>query len=93
MNSQKKKLETVFAKFKGIKMTKEMIKARVLDIYNMDEDELNEFGTKVSISDVDDKSKMFLYRAIEDRILQLREIRELQSSCVVMSEIKAGDLS
>ena len=74
-------------------MTKEMIKARVLDIYNMDEDELNEFGTKVSISDVDDKSKMFLYRAIEDRILQLREIRELQSSCVVMSEIKAGDLS
>ena len=74
-------------------MTKEMVKARVLDIYDMDEDELNEFGTKVSMSDVDDKSKMYLYRAIEDRILQLREKREMKGACVVMSEIKAGDLS
>ena len=74
-------------------MTKELLKAKAADIFEMNETELIEFGEIVSMSHIDDKSKMFLYRAIEYRQLQLRTEEEMHHASVVCSEIKAGDLS
>ena len=73
-------------------MTNEMIKAKAIDVFAMDEDELEDFGLVVDMSDVDAKAKMYLYKAIEDRTLQLREMRELQGASVVAGEVRMGEL-
>lgn len=48
-------------------MTKEMIKTKIEDVSEMDLHELEEFGRTVSMSDVNDKAKYFLYKAIDIR--------------------------
>ena len=73
-------------------MTKELLKAKAADIFEMNETELIEFGEEVSRSFLDDKSKMYLYRVIEDRQLQIRTADEMENACVVCSEIKEGEL-
>jgi len=73
-------------------MTEQLLKAKAADIFDMNETELIGFGEEVSQSFLDDKSKMFLYRAIEDRQLQIRTAEEMQGACVVCSEIEEEDL-
>jgi len=73
-------------------MTNEMIKAKAIDVFAMDEDELEDFGLVVDMSDVDANAKMYLYQAIEDRQLHLREMKEMAGSGVVASEVRAGEL-
>ena len=73
-------------------MTEQMLRAKAADIQMMDEDQLFKFGADVDMSELDGKSKMYLYRAIEDRSLQLRDIDAQSGADVVSSEIKAGEL-
>ncbi len=69
-------------------MTKEMIKEKVLDIFEMSESELMAFGTEVSMSELDEKGKGLLHRAIEDRILQLDNNTSNNGCYVVNSDFK-----
>ncbi len=54
-----------------VTLTKQQVLARIVDVADMNEIELHDFGVKVSMSDVDDKAKFFLYRAIDMRKEQL----------------------
>lgn len=54
-----------------VTLTKQQVLARIVDVAGMSENELHDFGVKVSMSDVDDKAKFFLYRAIDMRKEQL----------------------
>lgn len=72
-------------------MTLQELKARAADIYEMNMNEVEEFGTKVSMSDLDAKAKYFLYRALEDRQLQIIDMKSLGCE-VVSSEVLEGEL-
>lgn len=48
-------------------MTKTILKQNIINIFDMNERELNDYGVKVSVSNVDDKARKFLYRAIDKR--------------------------
>ncbi|MBD3843011.1 MAG: hypothetical protein IE909_14250 [Campylobacterales bacterium] len=48
--------------------------AKIVEIADMNENELHDFGVKISLSDVDDKAKLFLYKAIDVRREQLASV-------------------
>lgn len=48
-------------------MTKETLKQNIINIFNMNERELHDYGVKVSLSNVDSKARKFLYKAIDKR--------------------------
>lgn len=54
-----------------VTLTKQQVLAKIVDVAGMNENELHDFGVKVSMSDVDDKAKFFLYRDIDMRKEQL----------------------
>ena len=56
-------------------MTKELLKAKVMDIQKMSVIELHNFGTEVSVSLLDAKAKEYMYRAIEIRQLELEDVK------------------
>jgi hypothetical protein len=56
-------------------MTKELLKAKVIDIQKMSASELFEFGIEVSVSLLDAHSKEYMYRAIENRQLELEDVK------------------
>jgi len=62
-------------------MTKELLKAKVMDIQKMSASELHNFGTEVSVSLLDNRSKEYMYRAIEIRTLELQSFNEF--GCLV----------
>jgi len=55
-----------------VTLTKQQVLARINDVVAMNEQELNEFGIKVSLSEIDDKAKYFIYQAIDYRKEQLQ---------------------
>jgi len=73
-------------------MTEQMLRAKAVDIFNMNEYELQEFGEKVSMSEIDDRSKLYFYTAIEDRQMQLLAHEEMEGASVVPSELREGEL-
>ena len=73
-------------------MTNELLKARATDIEGMNENELEDFGTIVDMSFLDGNSKMELYRAIEAREQNLREMKEMAGAGVVIGEIREREL-
>ena len=72
-------------------MTNEKIKAKVKDIFSMSEVELEEFGVELSLSTVNEKTKFYLFKIIDERLMQLIENIEMQGCDVVSSEINMGD--
>jgi len=72
-------------------MTEQKLRAKALQVYDMSEIELLEFGNEVSTSLLDGKSKMYLYEAIETRQSKLDEARYLEDANVVSSDIDFGD--
>jgi len=56
-----------------VTLTKQQVIAKIRNIAGMNLVELEEFGVKVSLSDVDDKAKYFLYKAIDCRKMELKE--------------------
>lgn len=55
-------------------LTKQQVLAKIVEIADMNENELHDFGVKISLSDVDDKAKLFLYKAIDVRREQLASV-------------------
>jgi len=72
-------------------MTEQELRAKALQVYDMSEIELLEFGNEVSTSLLDGKSKIHLYEAIETRQMKLDEARYLEDANVVSSDIDFGD--
>lgn len=73
-------------------MTKELLKAKIQDIFTMNEQELVEFNQKLNLSLVDAKSKMYMQIVIDDRLLSIRKSEEMQNVEVVNGELKAGEI-
>ena len=69
-------------------VTKIHIQQKVKEIYEKGVQELDDFALTVSLSDVDDKARTILSRAIEDRRLFLN----LQSPIVETSELRVGEI-
>jgi len=59
-----------------VTLTKEQVINKIFDISNMRLDELEEYGVKVSMSDIDAKAKHFIYKAIDCKKLELKEMQK-----------------
>lgn len=73
-------------------MTKQMIKAKISDIFEMGEMELVEFNQELNMSLTDDKSKMYIQIAIDDRLSTIKLARETGGAFCVEAELKEGEL-
>lgn len=67
-----------------------LLKAKAAEVASMDENELYAFGAEVDMSMLDARSKEYLYRSIELRLIELEEQKKIDSAKVVNSEIKEG---
>lgn len=73
-------------------MTKELLKAKIQDIFTMSEHDLIEFNQELNLSLIDAKSKMYIQTAIDDRLLSIRNSEEMKNADVVNGELKAGEI-
>jgi len=55
-----------------VTLTKQQVIAKIKDVADMTITELEEYGVKVSLSDVDDKAKYFIYKAIDCKKEELK---------------------
>jgi len=55
-----------------VTLTKQQVIAKIKDVADMSITELEEYGVKVSMSDVDDKAKYFIYKAIDCKKEELK---------------------
>ena len=69
-------------------MTKQMLIAKVKDITEMSSVELEKFKKQVAMSNIDDKTRFYLYEAIDERHCQIK--RDL--AMIEDGEIKAGEI-
>ena len=58
-----------------VTLTKEQVMAKVKYVADMTLDELEEYGVKVSMSDIDAKAKYFIYKAIDCKKLEIKEMK------------------
>ena len=69
-------------------MKKTDLKAKVEQIYSMNEEQVQEFLILIGLSDVDKIAKEFLYRSCEDRLLQLSIPIEVEMSELRFDEVQ-----
>lgn len=70
-------------------MTKQQLKEKCKEISVMDKTKAIEFAGMLSLSDLDEKPRRFLQRALDMRLMYLRGVVSVMVEC---SEIKMGDL-
>ena len=68
-------------------MTKQILKQNIQNISTMTALQLEEFGQKASLSNMDKKAQTYLFRALEIRQCELSECAEINSFLVVESKI------
>lgn len=54
-----------------MELSKQQVIAQINRIAAMNEDELNEYTRAVSLSQVDDKARSFIYRACDERMYEI----------------------
>ena len=59
-----------------ITLTKHQVLAKIKYVDDMTLEELEEYGVKVSMSDIDAKAKYFIYKAIGCKKMELKKMRE-----------------
>ncbi len=69
-------------------MTKQILTAKIKDIAKMDSINLEKFKKRVTMSDIDEKTRFYLYDAIDKRYCEIRKDFAMTEN----GEIKVGEV-
>ncbi len=73
---------------RGVQNMDNLLKAKIDSIKSMGRFELNEFKKNVSLSEINNKTKFYIYQAIEGREIKLNKE---ESAEVTNGEVKDGE--